>query len=154
MAAPVAGVAVRVPRGVRVSSRTREAADPVLAPERKSPTKGLLAAPGAAHPSQRAGLVGAHLKRSVPFARMPNHDFLALDPEPDVDDPPVVYLSHDGESKLIAASFASFLGEWARLGYIGPELWFLEDFIDRRSGCLTSESKKAKALRELFGMPK
>jgi hypothetical protein len=91
--------------------------------------------------------------RAVPFIRMPNSDFLALDPALDPVDPPVIYLCHDDDNWLLARNFAAFLHEWEQLCYIGPEIWVLKEFCNRRTGCLDSETAKAQALRDLFSDP-
>jgi hypothetical protein len=88
--------------------------------------------------------------RSVPFLRMPNSDCLALDPELHPSDPPVIYLCHDGENQIVAKDFISFLSEWERLAYVGPEIWIISEFRDGSSGYLDSETAKSQALRNLF----
>jgi len=87
---------------------------------------------------------------SFPILRMDNADFIALDQRSPSDDPAVVYLSHDDESKRIAPSFTSFLREWARLRYIGPESWMIELFLDA-DGFLNAETEAAKTLRSAYG---
>lgn len=86
---------------------------------------------------------------SVPFIRIENGDYLSLDITDRKDNPPVIYLSHDDESFIIAESFTDFLTHWANLCYIGPERWDLEDFLNEKR-CLTSDSDKAEKLRELL----
>ena len=57
---------------------------------------------------------------------MTNADVLALDLRTPSDDPAVIYLSHDEDSKIIAPTFTSFLREWSRLYCVGPEFWMIE----------------------------
>jgi hypothetical protein len=92
-------------------------------------------------------------QRAVPFFRMENADFIALDPKQDPDDPPVIYLSTDGANHLLARNFAAFLWEWERLAYIGCDIYLFEPFRDRRTGCLDSETAKAQSLRDVFSNP-
>jgi hypothetical protein len=67
--------------------------------------------------------------KAVAFAALENGDFLAFEKKTK-EDAPIIYLSHDDESKVIAPSFEHFIREWAALGYVGPELWVLEPFLD------------------------
>ena len=88
--------------------------------------------------------------QSFPILRMDCADFLALDQHSPADDPAVVYLSHDDESKRIAPSFTVFLREWERLHYVGPESWMIESFLDK-DGFLSSGTEQAKILRRAYG---
>ena len=88
---------------------------------------------------------------SVPFAEMNNGDYLALDTTEAKDNPPMIYLSHDDESFIIAESFTDFLTHWERLCYIGPESWMLENFLGE-NGYINSNSEKAEDLRRLLGL--
>jgi hypothetical protein len=83
---------------------------------------------------------------------MNSGDYLALDVTEAKDNPPVIYLSHDDESFVIAESFTEFLKHWERLCYIGPESWMLESFLGE-NGYINSDSAKAKELRKLLGSP-
>jgi hypothetical protein len=87
----------------------------------------------------------------LPFAALPDGDYLALDLRPGVDDPPVLYLSHDDASSQIAPSFTAFLSAWKRLGYIGPEFWVLEPYLDEQ-GHLSAEGEQAEELRRHLGL--
>lgn len=87
--------------------------------------------------------------KSFPIAAIENGDYLALRTYESAN-PPVVYLSHDGESKVIAPSFTNFLKTWERLCYLGPEIWMLENFIDPETGFLNADTDEAAALRALF----
>lgn len=91
--------------------------------------------------------------QAVPFARMPNGDYLALAPHLDQVDPPVIYLCHDDDNWLLARNLPAFLNGWEQLGYVGPEIWMLRDFCDRTSGCLDQESIKAQQMRDVFSNP-
>jgi hypothetical protein len=87
---------------------------------------------------------------ALPFAALDNGDFLALDvstPE----DPPVIYLSHDDESIVLAPSFNGFLAAWERLCYLGPEIWLLERFRGE-DGFLDGGSAEARELRALLAV--
>ena len=86
---------------------------------------------------------------SLPFTRLDNGDYLALDLRTNETDPRVVYLNHDDESFLLAPDFAAFLVTWERLAYIGPEHWLLREFLGA-DGYLDSESDRASGLRALF----
>lgn len=88
---------------------------------------------------------------SIPFAGMRNGDYLALDTADGRDDPPVIYLSHDDDSKIIAGSFTGFLNVWEALCYIGPEIWMLGVFQDE-NGLVDSKSNRAAELRSIFGL--
>jgi hypothetical protein len=86
----------------------------------------------------------------LPFLRLDNGDYLALDQRTAESDPPVVYLSHDDESFLLAATLVAFLTTWERLCYLGPEHWLLSPFTDE-AGQLDAASVRAARLRELLG---
>lgn len=87
---------------------------------------------------------------SVPFAEMNNGDYLALNIMEAKDNPPVIYLSHDDESSMIASSFTDFLTHWEQLCYVGPEIWMLQNFRDE-NGFINLDSGKAKDLRKMLG---
>jgi hypothetical protein len=86
---------------------------------------------------------------SFPFAPLDNGDFLAIHLDAE-GCRPVVYLSHDDESRPLSPGFSEFLQTWERLCYIGPEHWMLEPFTDSMTGYLNAETEKAKLLRRLF----
>jgi hypothetical protein len=86
---------------------------------------------------------------SFPFARLENGDYLAIDLR-DEGCRPVMYLSHDDESRLLSPSFYEYLRTWERLCYVGPEIWMLEPFTDPMTGYLNPETENAKLLRQLF----
>jgi hypothetical protein len=90
--------------------------------------------------------------RAFPFAFMSHGDFLALDLEGGAEDPPVTYLCHDDKSRVLNRSFDDFLVEWSRICYVGPDRYLFEGFFDRTSGYLSGASRKAEALRALFGV--
>lgn len=87
---------------------------------------------------------------SVPFIEMNNGDYLALNTLEEKDNPPVIYLSHDDESSLIANSFTDFFGDWEQLCYVGPEIWMLQNFRDE-NGYINSNSDESEELRKLLG---
>ena len=59
----------------------------------------------------------------------------------------VVYLAHDSEHQIIASSLASFLSEWAKCNYVGPEIWIIEEFLDSSSGNINGDRPSAERLR-------
>ena len=93
----------------------------------------------------------AYWLNAFPFAWIRNGDKLGLDMR-QKERPPVVYLAHDDDSKVIAPDFGTFLETWERLCYIGPELWLLEEFINPETGFLDTNTAEAIELRKLFGV--
>lgn len=87
---------------------------------------------------------------SLPILEVGNGDYLAVRADKEQDDPPVVYLSHEDESRVVAPSFTTFLQVWEALCYIHPDLALLDPFIDADTGYLFSRSEVADALRTLF----
>lgn len=72
---------------------------------------------------------------SFPLIPVGNGDYVGLYVRDTTDDPPVVYLCHDGcgASQVIAPNLDTFLERWAEVGYIGID--FLWNFC-RREQCL------------------
>jgi SMI1 / KNR4 family (SUKH-1) len=98
---------------------------------------------------------GRRWRHAVPVIAVKNGDYIALDgagPARDASDPPVVYLSHEGESALLAASFTEFLATWERLCYLGPEIWLLDEFRGP-DGFIAAEGPATGKLRRLLGAP-
>ena len=90
-------------------------------------------------------------KRSIPFFRYNNSNFLALDPILDAEDPPVILLDHEGDPRLIARNLAAFLIEWPRTCYIGPgDYYDLKAFIDEGTGTLSGDTPAAVAIRDVL----
>jgi hypothetical protein len=87
---------------------------------------------------------------AIPFLRLDNGDYLALDPQTNASNPPVAYLCHDDDSFLIAAGFQDFLTAWEQLCYLGPEEWLLRPFIGE-AGYLDGHSERAARLQRLLG---
>lgn len=83
---------------------------------------------------------------TFPFCRLANGDYLGLVSEGKTSGC-VMYLSHDSESQVIAGSFSSFLQEWAKCCYIGPEFWMIEDFLSAHTGYLDGETDAARTAR-------
>ncbi|MFO0978389.1 MAG: hypothetical protein U0996_18430 [Planctomycetaceae bacterium] len=84
----------------------------------------------------------------IPFLRMPNSDYLAIDPETES----VSYLSHDSTSSFVGSDLMSFLNAWQRVGYAGPESWIIRKFIDTSTGYLGFPNKnQAEGIHRLFG---
>ncbi|MBX6314676.1 MAG: SMI1/KNR4 family protein [Isosphaeraceae bacterium] len=81
-----------------------------------------------------------------------NGNYLGLDLSANADDPPVVYLEHEGASYPIAPSFDAFLEVWEQMGYLDPE-WFAQ-FLDTRSRLLEpARHPRIAALRACLGLP-
>ncbi|HEX8696902.1 MAG TPA: SMI1/KNR4 family protein [Longimicrobium sp.] len=88
-------------------------------------------------------------RAGLPFARIENGDYLALDVSHGGGDPPVLYLSHDDASLALAPSFTAFLDAWEKLCYLGPEVWLLDPFL-RADGQLDPGTPSAARLRRLL----
>ncbi|MDB6135824.1 MAG: hypothetical protein JWM59_4067 [Verrucomicrobiales bacterium] len=88
--------------------------------------------------------------QSTPFASIGNGDLLALGKAAPDREPPVVYLCHDGGSKMISRSFTGFLRHWEIMSYIGPEGWLLGYWENDKSGCIDSAHPKSQMLRDLL----
>jgi hypothetical protein len=85
---------------------------------------------------------------SFPFMRMENGDYLAIGANGTC----VVYLSHDGKSFVVAGTLEQFLTAWGAIGYVGPESWVIERFLNPTTKFL-SEPNRSQATRiaKLFG---
>lgn len=92
---------------------------------------------------------------ALPVIAIGDGDYIALEGNTikDPDDPPVLYLSNDGDDELLAESFTAFLTTWERLCYIGPEFPLLERLRDAGEGFLDPDSPEADQLRHLLGVP-
>ena len=66
----------------------------------------------------------------LPFIHLANGDIIAMDIRSDPEDPAVLYLSHDDDSRELSPSLSRFLKSWEKLGYVGPEIWILEPYLD------------------------
>jgi hypothetical protein len=93
----------------------------------------------------------------VPLIAVDNGDCLALHVAANPRQPPVLYLIHDAdvddESPVvpISSSFEQFLGDWELLGYIGPDIWLLQPFLeDSKTGELDADSPLARRWRALI----
>jgi len=91
----------------------------------------------------------AKWNKAIPIMEMPNGDFLSLDGRESNANPRVLYLAHDDVSPVIAKSFTTFLNDWAKVCFVGPEYWMLEPFLSRE-GLLDSGGNKARQLRSLL----
>jgi hypothetical protein len=89
---------------------------------------------------------------SFPFAAIDNGDYLAISHIGAQEEGchPVVYLSHDDESRPLSPSFPMFLQTWEKLRYIGPEIWMLVPFTDPMTGYLNAGTERAQLLRQIF----
>jgi hypothetical protein len=82
----------------------------------------------------------------VPFAAVGNGDYLGLDVATNASEPPVAYLSHEGESSTLSLSFEQFLNDWEAMSYIGLDLMWL----DEQTGYIAPNSWRTDALRQLL----
>lgn len=92
-------------------------------------------------------------QRSFPFFPLNTGDALGLDVLENSQDPPVVYLAHDGygQSSVVFESFDHFLKAWEKVHYIYPDLVvFLTPFRDPKTGIVDIDSPKIELLRKLF----
>jgi hypothetical protein len=87
---------------------------------------------------------------AFPFCALNNGDYLALDCRRKKGDPAVIYLSHEDSSQPLAPDLVTFLKTWEGLCYLGPEIWMLRPFVDKRTGNLNRNSKSAARIRDLF----
>lgn len=89
---------------------------------------------------------------SLPLVPVGDGDYAGLYVRDNQDNPPVVYLCHDGcgASGEMAPNLGTFLDSWERLNYIG--IHFLTSFIDRRTDRLDPDGfpDELSALRALF----
>ncbi len=86
---------------------------------------------------------------AFPLVR-PNGDMLALDLREKETNPPVINLAHEDESRIIAESFDRFLQDWAMIGYVGPDVWVLDEFIAPETKLLAPNQAKAEQFRKLI----
>ncbi len=94
--------------------------------------------------------------RSLGFLPVGNGDIIAFDLREDTSDPPVIYLSHDcdeAHGACLGDSFADFMLNWSRLGFVGPECWLLRPFLDGEPGTLNSTEAAARKWQSLFNFP-
>jgi hypothetical protein len=85
---------------------------------------------------------------ALPLAAFPNLDRLALwvyDPE--LVEPPVMWLNHDAPSFLLSPAFDVFLDQMERLGYD-----YGEEYCDTETGLMDVEGPAAIARRALLGL--
>jgi len=87
---------------------------------------------------------------AIPFLHMDNGDYLGLDMSQGQEDPPVVYLSHDEQTFVLARSFTAFLEQWQQLSYIGPESWMLEG-LRNEEGLLDASTPAAQHVLASLG---
>jgi hypothetical protein len=90
---------------------------------------------------------------ALPFHRLQNGDFLALDRRENSPDPVVLYLAHDEESFELAPHFTEFLLAWENLCYLGPEAWLLSPFRGP-DGRIDATGARALDLRRMLGEPR
>jgi len=81
---------------------------------------------------------------TLPLIPVGNGDYAGLYVRDDVDDPPVVYLCHEGcgSSSVIAPNLDKFLTRWEQLGYIG--IHFVSAFLNSKTGWLDPEAFPAQ----------
>jgi hypothetical protein len=104
---------------------------------------------------EEAGLPGLARtwREALPFISVGNGDFIALDiaaAGDSPDDPPVVYLSHDGDGGMLGKSLSDFLTMWEQLRYIGPESWLFDPFREA-DGTINPAGAAAATLRKFLG---
>ena len=85
-------------------------------------------------------------RRSFPFLRTPNGDFLAVD----LDTDGVVYLGHENGSLRLTKSLESFLSSWSLYAYAGPEWWILDKFRGAKGLLIKPSAAQRKSIRLLF----
>ncbi len=85
---------------------------------------------------------------TLPFLKMRNGDYLGLDLKTEK----VNYLSHDADSFQISNSFSEFLECWSHLGYIEPEHWILEPFLNDNRILGTASENQRLAIEKLFAI--
>ena len=88
----------------------------------------------------------ADYRRSVPFLRSGNGDFLAI--HPDLNS--VVYLGHEVGYMPLSKSFEQFLSHWPRYAYAGPEYWILKRFLGANGSLKSPEPEQRASLKRIF----
>ena len=64
----------------------------------------------------------------------------------------MVYLSHDGKSFVVAETLEQFLTAWGAIGYVGPESWMIEPFLNPTTKRISKLNRsKATRIAKLFG---
>jgi hypothetical protein len=92
-------------------------------------------------------------KRTFPFIHVGNGDMVGLLITDGSDSMPVVYLSHEepAEVTFLSESLERFLVDWEQLGYIGPEIWLLGQFLDEGpEGLPRMDPEKVNQWREIL----
>lgn len=90
---------------------------------------------------------------SMPFIHVANGDLIAFDLRSPSDDPPVIYLNHEGHypgsghGQRLGDNFTDFMSRWSRLGCVGPESWTWEPFYDQALAKLNPDGDSARAWR-------
>jgi hypothetical protein len=85
---------------------------------------------------------------ALPLAAFPTNDALALWAyDPELAEPPVIWLNHDDASFLLSPSFDEFLEQLERLGYD-----YGEEYRDPGTGLMDIDSPAAVARRSLLGL--
>lgn len=88
------------------------------------------------------------------FIEVVNGDFISFDLEY-MPDPPVVYLSHDGDISngyILGDNFFDFIDKWTMLGCVGTEDWQMEPFIDSPTSGLNAYCDNAFKWRALIDL--
>ncbi len=87
---------------------------------------------------------------STAFIHSPNGDLIAFDFSTPSDDPPIIYLNHEGKfpgsahGQRIADNFGDLLSRWAPLGFVGPEVWQWLPFCESQIGRIDPQSPNAR----------
>jgi len=84
----------------------------------------------------------------VPIVHVDNGDCICLDVDRDTKAAAVVYLDHElGYNPLfghrLGSSFTEFMSNWSKVGFAGPESWYLRSFLDYREGRIDSRCENA-----------
>jgi hypothetical protein len=81
---------------------------------------------------------------SIPVIPVGNGDYVGLYTRDNAEDPPVVFLCHEGcgASGVIAPDLDEFLRRWEQLGYIG--IHFVSAFLNPKTGWLDPEAYPAE----------
>lgn len=86
----------------------------------------------------------------VPFIEVGNGDCICLDISRETGGAAVAYLDHERDfnpyyATRLGSSFTDFMSNWARVCFVGPDLWPLTRYLDRGTGSL--DPKCADAVR-------
>lgn len=78
----------------------------------------------------------AVMRGSVPLIEIANGDYMILHLKAQGHDSQVVYVSHEADADVespitpISSTGEQFMVDWERIGYLGPEIWLLDAFLE------------------------